>query len=41
MIVLDRGRIAEMGTPEELARAGGLYQKISEIQSMTAEEVQQ
>lgn len=41
VIVLDRGRIAEMGTPEELARAGGLYQKISEIQSMTAEEVQQ
>ena len=41
VIVLDRGRIAEMGTPEELAKAGGLYQKISEIQSMTAEEVQQ
>lgn len=39
VIVLDRGRIAEMGTPEELAHAGGLYQKISEIQSMTSEEV--
>ncbi|MBR3764314.1 MAG: ABC transporter ATP-binding protein [Clostridia bacterium] len=40
VIVLDRGRIAEMGTPEELAHAGGLYQRISEIQSMTAEEVE-
>lgn len=40
VIVLDRGRIAEMGTPEELAKAGGLYQKISEIQTMTAEEVE-
>ncbi len=38
VIVLDRGRIAEMGSPEELAHAGGLYQRISEIQSMTTEE---
>ena len=40
VIVLDRGRIAEMGTPEELAHAGGLYQRISEIQTMTTEEVE-
>ena len=40
VIVLDRGRIAEMGTPAELAKAGGLYQRISEIQTMTAGEVE-
>ena len=40
VIVLDRGRIAEMGTPEELAKAGGLYQRISEIQTMTTGEVE-
>ena len=40
VIVLDRGRIVEMGAPGELAQAGGLYQRISEIQSMTAEEVE-
>ncbi|MBQ2952475.1 MAG: ABC transporter ATP-binding protein [Clostridia bacterium] len=39
VIVLDRGRIVEMGTPGELAKAGGLYQRISEIQTMTAQEV--
>lgn len=40
VIVLDRGHIAEMGTPAELEKAGGLYQKISEIQSMSGEEAQ-
>ena len=40
VIVLDRGRIVEMGTPEELQTAGGLYQRIYEIQSLTKEEVQ-
>ena len=39
IIVLDKGRIAEMGTPEELEKAGGLYQKIYEIQSLSKEEV--
>ncbi len=39
VIVLDKGRIAEMGTPDELEKAGGLYQKIYEIQSLTKEEV--
>ena len=40
VIVLDRGRIAEMGTPAELEKAGGLYQKIYEIQSLSKEEVE-
>ncbi len=40
VIVLDRGRIAEMGSPEELMTAGGLYQKIYEIQSLVPEEVE-
>ena len=33
IIVLDRGRVAEEGTHEELKRAGGIYQKIYEAQS--------
>lgn len=33
IIVLDKGRIAEQGTHEELKTAGGIYQKIYEIQS--------
>lgn len=40
VIVLDRGRIAEMGTPDELSRAGGLYQKIYEIQTLPGTEVE-
>ncbi len=40
VIVLDKGRIAEMGTPEELQKAGGLYQRIYEIQSLSVEEVE-
>ena len=39
IIVLDKGRIAEMGTPKELETAGGLYQRIYEIQSLSKEEV--
>ncbi|MBQ6716794.1 MAG: ABC transporter ATP-binding protein [Clostridia bacterium] len=39
IIVLDKGRIVEMGTPEQLEKAGGLYQKIYEIQSLSKEEV--
>ena len=39
VIVLDKGRIAEMGTPDELSKAGGLYQRIYDIQSLSAEEV--
>lgn len=33
ILVLDGGRIAERGTHDELKRAGGIYQKIYEIQS--------
>nr|MCR4804415.1 ABC transporter ATP-binding protein/permease [Clostridia bacterium] len=32
VVVLDHGRITERGTPEELQRSGGIYQKIYEIQ---------
>ncbi len=32
VIVLENGRITEHGTPEELRTAGGIYQKIYEIQ---------
>ena len=39
IIVLDKGRIVEMGSPEQLEKAGGLYQKIYEIQSLSKEEV--
>ena len=37
IIVLDRGRIAEEGTHEELKSAGGIYQKIYETQSGSQE----
>lgn len=38
IIVLDKGRIAEEGTHEELKNAGGIYSRIYEIQSLTGEE---
>ena len=37
IIVLDRGRIVEEGTHEELKAAGGIYQKIYETQSGSRE----
>jgi ATP-binding cassette subfamily B protein len=37
IIVLDRGRIAEEGTHDELKCAGGIYQKIFETQSGSRE----
>ena len=37
ILVLDRGRIAESGTHEELKTAGGIYQKIYETQNGTGE----
>jgi ATP-binding cassette subfamily B protein len=40
ILVLDRGRIAEMGTHETLKSAGGIYQKIYETQTGMQEEVQ-
>ena len=33
VLVLEKGRIIEAGSPEELKQSGGLYQKIYEIQS--------
>ena len=38
IIVLDRGRIVEEGTHDQLKAAGGVYQQIYEIQSGSAEE---
>lgn len=38
IIVLDRGRIVEEGTHEELKSAGGIYQKIYEAQTGIGEE---
>ena len=38
ILVLDKGRIVERGSHDELRRAGGLYQKIYEIQSGVREE---
>ena len=37
ILVLDRGRIAEMGTHEALRSAGGIYQKIYETQTGSQE----
>ena len=37
IIVLDRGRIVEEGTHEELKSSGGIYQKIYETQSCSGE----
>ena len=39
VLVLDHGRISQLGTPEELKHQPGLYQQIDQIQSMSAEEV--
>ena len=38
IIVLDRGRIVEEGTHEQLKQSGGIYQKIYEAQSGSREE---
>ncbi len=38
ILVLDKGRIAECGSHDELKTAGGIYQKIYEIQSGAGEE---
>ena len=37
IIVVDRGRILEMGTPEELMEKKGKYYKLIQIQTMSAE----
>ncbi len=38
IIVLDKGRIAEAGSHEELLKRGGIYAKLYKAQKMTAEE---
>ena len=38
VLVLDRGRVAQLGTPEELQSQPGLYRQIYEIQTMSGEE---
>lgn len=38
VLVLDHGRVAQLGTPEELARQEGLYKQIYDIQSLSGEE---
>ena len=37
IVVLDRGRVAQQGTPEELMRKGGLYRRMTELQKETAQ----
>ena len=39
VLVLDHGRVSQLGTPEELSKEPGLYRDIENIQSMHAEEV--
>jgi len=39
VLVLDHGRISQLGSPKELSRRPGLYQQIEKIQSMDSEEV--
>ena len=41
IMVLDRGKAAEMGTHEELMERKGIYRKIYDIQMALAEEVEQ
>jgi ATP-binding cassette subfamily B protein len=36
VVVLDHGRIAEQGSPEQLAASGGLFTHVSELQYATA-----
>ena len=37
VLVLDHGRISQLGTPEELKNQPGLYQQIDNIQAASAE----
>ena len=37
IVVLDNGRVAEQGTPAELMARGGLYRRMVELQSQSAQ----
>ncbi len=39
VLVLDHGRISQLGTPDELSKQEGLYRQIAEVQEMVTEEV--
>jgi len=39
VLVLDHGKVAQLGTPDELKAQPGLYQEIDRIQSLSREEV--
>ena len=37
IVVLENGRVAEQGTPAELMEKGGLYRRMVELQSHSAQ----
>ena len=39
VLVMDRGSVAQLGTPEELSAQPGLYQQIEQIQTLDRKEV--
>lgn len=36
IVVLEKGRVAQQGTPQELMEQGGLYRRMAELQSETS-----